>query len=87
MTREMIELYDNETGDLVGEITDRHLRFLISELEETSTSDRDYYLDASVLDSLEEAGADEQLLEVLQNALGNKEDAEIRWEKSGVEEI
>lgn len=83
----MIELYDNETGELVGEITDRQLRFLIDELEEASASDRDYFLDAPVLDRLEEVGADDQLLEVLQNALGDKEGAEVRWERSGVEEL
>lgn len=83
----MIELYDNETGDLVGEITAEQLQFLIDELEETSTSDRDYYLDAQVLDMLEEAGADDQLLEILQDALGDKAGTEVRWENGGVQEL
>jgi len=83
----MIEIYDNETGDLVGEITDEQLQFLIDELEETSSSDRDYYLHAPALELLEEAGADDELLEVLQNALGDADGVEIRWEKSEVEEL
>ncbi len=83
----MIELYDNETGDLVGEITGDQLRFLIDELEETSDSDRDYYVHPPAIELLEAAGADDQLLEVLQAALGDRDGVEIRWERSHVEEL
>ena len=83
----MIEIYDNESGDLVGEITEAQLQFLIEELEETSASDRDYYVHAPVLEMLEEAGADDELLEVLQNALGDGESVEIRWERGEIQEI
>lgn len=83
----MIELYDNESGDLVGEITGEQLRFLIAELEEASESDRDYFLHAATLEALEDAGADDQLLELLHDALGDGEGMEIRWEESGVDEL
>ena len=76
----MFELYDNETGDLIGEITSEQLKFLKGQLEETSETDRDYFLHAPALELLEEAGAEAELLEMLEGALGDREGLEIRWE-------
>lgn len=76
----MFELYDNETGDLIGEITSEQLKFLKAELEETAETDRDYFLHAPALEMLEEAGAESDLLEMLEGALGDRDGMEIRWE-------
>jgi hypothetical protein len=76
----MFELYDNETGDLIGEITTEQLKFLKDELEETAETDRDYFLHAPALEMLEEAGAESDLLEMLEGALGDRDGMEIRWE-------
>ena len=78
----MIEVYDNESGVLIGTITEEQLQFLIDELEETSTTDQDYYLDAAMLDALEEAGADDELMDLLRGGLGDRDDLEIRWERA-----
>ena len=78
----MIELYDNETGAALGEITDEQLQFLIGELEETSEDDQDYYLHAPALDMLAEAGADDDLIQILRHALSDREGIEIRWERA-----
>lgn len=75
----MIEVYDNEVGVLVGTITEEQLQFLIEELEETSTKDQDYYLDERMMDMLEEAGADDALMQLLRGALGDRDEIEIRW--------
>ncbi len=77
----MIEVYDNEVGVLIGTVTEEQLQLLIDELEETSTKDQDYYLDEAMLDMLEEAGADDALMELLRGALGDREEIEIRWER------
>ncbi len=77
----MIEVYDNQSGVLFGTITEQQLQFLIDELEETSTTDQDYYMDANMLDALEAAGADAKLMGLLRGALGDREDLEIRWER------
>ena len=37
----MIKLYDNETDDMVGTINLKQLGFLVEQLEEESTEDRD----------------------------------------------
>ena len=75
----MIELYDKETGEALGGITDAQLQFLIAQLEEESHADRDYYINRDTLDGFEESGADASLLALLRTAMGNREEMEIRW--------
>ena len=78
----MIEIYDNETGRLLGTISESQLQFLIDQLEETSTTDQDYYLDEAVLGMLEEAGGDQELLRLLRGGLGGRGGYEVRWERT-----
>ncbi len=78
----MIRVYNNETGVLLGEITDGHLKFLIDHLEEESLEDMDYYLNKATLEMLEEKGADAGLLILLRKALGDSDGVEVRWERS-----
>ena len=78
----MIELYDNDTGTALGEISEGQLQFLIDQLEETSTADQDYYLDRSGLEMLDEAGCDGELLELLEGGLGDRDGFEVRWERT-----
>lgn len=75
----MITLFDAETNQPVGQITEAQLRFLMNQLEEESTTDRDYYISQDELDILEEAGADSVLLTVLRAALAGREGVEIRY--------
>jgi processive 1,2-diacylglycerol beta-glucosyltransferase len=75
----MIKLYDLQSGDLVGELTEEQFGFLASELEEESSEDQDYYLNQATVDMLEADGADPGLIAVLRQALGAKEDMDIRW--------
>jgi hypothetical protein len=75
----MIQLYDNETGARIGVITEMQLQFLIDQLEEETEEDQDYYIDPATLEMFESAGADPALLALLRDALGAKEEMEIRW--------
>ena len=77
----MIQLRDKETGEALGEITEEQLQFLIDQLEEESETDTDYYLNRATLDLLKEKGADAALLELLDEALGDREDMEIEWSR------
>ena len=43
----MIDLYNNTTGELLGPITEADLKVLVDALEEESTEDRDYFIDAA----------------------------------------
>jgi len=75
----MIELRDKETGRSLGSITEDQLQFLVDQLEEESSTDTDYYLNATTLDMFVDNGIDPQLLALLRGALGNREDMEIEW--------
>jgi processive 1,2-diacylglycerol beta-glucosyltransferase len=78
----VIRLFDNDSGRPLGTITEPQLQFLIDQLEEESPDDTDYYINRATLDLLASDGADPALLDVLRTALGDRDDMEIRWERS-----
>ena len=78
----MIELRDKDTKKSLGSITEEQLQFLLEHLEEESEEDHDYYINRDTLDLFGENGIDPQLLELLQRALGEREDMEIYWVRS-----
>ncbi len=63
----------------VGEITEEQLDFLIDNLEEEWSDDRDYFLNRDMLKLLEQQGADAQLMKLLEEALAGREEVEILW--------
>lgn len=77
----MIKLYDAETNTLLGEITEEQFQFLADHLEEESLEDTDYYLNQVTLAMLEQAGGDRHLITLLRQALGNREEMDIRWSR------
>jgi processive 1,2-diacylglycerol beta-glucosyltransferase len=77
----MIELRDSESGRVLGSISERQLQFLTDQLEEESGSDNDYYIDHVTLEMFEERGIDPQLLRLLRDALGDRDDMEIEWSR------
>ncbi len=76
-----IQLFDNESGELIGAITQKQLDFLIDQLEEESLDDRDYHINRPTIDMLEEEHGETELVELLREALGNRDEMEIRWEE------
>ena len=78
----MIKVYNNATGEKIGESTDTELQFLIDQLEEESLEDKDYYLNRATLDMLEKAGGDPAMMKVLWKALGDDDGVEIRWSRT-----
>ena len=72
-------LKDKESGASIGHISDKQLQFLIDHLEEETSTDRDYYLNETTIQMLEEAGADPKLVEMLRKALHNRAGMEIEW--------
>jgi processive 1,2-diacylglycerol beta-glucosyltransferase len=75
----MIRLFDAESDAPLGTITEAQLEFLMEELEEESSTDRDYFINVATVDMLEEDGADPALLALLRDALGDREEMEVRW--------
>jgi anti-anti-sigma regulatory factor len=72
----MIKIYNSGTGELIGDINEEQLDFLIEQLEEEAEGEN-YYVDLSTIDYLEESGADEELLALLRKGLGVEEGIEI----------
>jgi len=77
----MIKLYNKETGQVIGEITEQQLQFLMDNLEEESEEDWDYYINPTTLEMLERNGADADLLGKLRAAIGDRKDIEIEWDE------
>ena len=75
----MIKLIDVQSNAEIGEITQPQLDFLISQLEEESVTDTDYYINADTLDYFAQQGADAALVAQLRAALGDRTDMDIRW--------
>ncbi|MFO7633167.1 MAG: hypothetical protein R6W76_11535 [Caldilinea sp.] len=75
-------IYNNESGDLLGEVTESELNSLISLLEEESAEDRDYYITADTIDFLETKGGGAALIALLRKALGDQAGVEIRWSRA-----
>jgi len=78
----MIKLHDKSTNELIGTIDKKQLQFLIDELVEEDSTDQDYYINRDQLDQFEKKGGDETLIQILRDALGNKDDMDIIWTKS-----
>jgi processive 1,2-diacylglycerol beta-glucosyltransferase len=77
----MITLFDVNSGARAGRITEAQLQALIDWMEEESSEDRDYYISAEELELMEEDGVDPTLISVLRQALGGREDIDIRYER------
>ena len=77
----MIDLYNNDTGQLIGSITGPDLQHLFDVLEEESSTDQAYYITQATIDVLGDGRATDHLLNLLRAALGTQEGVEIRWQR------
>lgn len=77
----MIDIYNNETDELVGTVTEADLKVLADHLEEESSEDQDYFIDAATIDVIGDGQATEHLLMILRKALGTSNGVEIRWQR------
>lgn len=77
----MIEVFDNRSNVMIGEITEAQLEFLMNNMEEESLEDQDYAITDMTLAYFEELGADPALLSMLRQALGGQDELVIRWER------
>ncbi len=76
-----VTLYDNDSGAAIGDISESDLRFLIDNLEEETSDDRDYYLRPETVAMLEERGGSAALIQLLRSAMGDREGVEVRWQR------
>jgi hypothetical protein len=76
-----IRLVDTGARRPVGRITEAQLQSLFENLEKESPDDRDYYIDQSTLEMLQDAGADEDLIALLRTAMGNQPGMTVEWSR------
>jgi hypothetical protein len=77
----MITITDKDTNKPLGTITEKQLQFLVDQLEEEWPEDQDYAISGMLLDLFEGENAEPQLVSLLRNALGDKEEINIVWSK------
>ncbi len=77
----MVKLYDKETGKYLGRIEDEELQFLRDNMEEEDLTDVDYYINKTIFDLLKEKGMSKNLTQLIQQAMGKKDEIEIRYER------
>jgi processive 1,2-diacylglycerol beta-glucosyltransferase len=78
----MIQLRDKATGSVLGSISEEELQFLIDQLEEEWEEDTDYYLNRTTFEMLNTRGASQHLLDLLERAMGGRNEIEIEWSRS-----
>jgi hypothetical protein len=78
----MPELYLKNDNRHLGHITDQDLEFLMAQLEEEDSQDEDYTIDRMTLDYLKANGLSANLTQLLEEALGEKEEVEISYTAS-----
>ncbi len=77
--RGLINLYNDQTGVLLGTVDEAQFQVLADLLEREGESDDDYYINQATIDLLGEHGADPALLGMLRAALADTGEAEVRW--------
>ena len=76
----MVDLFNVETNQLIGTVDDADLQVLADALEEESSDDQDYFINADTIDILAGQGSP-KLIELLRAAVGAGDGVEIRWER------
>ena len=66
---------------LLGALDDQQFAFLSGQLEKESPDDDDYYINQALIDSLRLRGADDELLDLLQQAIGPDGEGDIRYDR------
>ena len=81
MTSPMIDVYNCDTNELIGSITEADLKVLVDQLEEESSEDQDYYIDKATIEYMADGRPSDHLLNLLRGALGSGDGIEIRWQR------
>jgi hypothetical protein len=77
----MVKIYNKDTKEFLGRISEADLQFLTDQLEEDRLKDTDYYIRRETLETFAGLGASAHLIEVLQGGLRALNSLEICWEK------
>ena len=76
----MVRIFDNDNETEIGSISEAQLDLLQEELIEESIDAYTFDVSGAAIDSLENNGGDETLIEMLRRALGARTSMELRFE-------
>jgi hypothetical protein len=76
----MIRLYDNNSDEEIGTVSESQLDALQEQLIEETLDSHSYNINSAALDSLELNGIDRQVVALLRAALGERSSMELRFE-------
>jgi hypothetical protein len=76
----MPRLFNVDTDETIGEISEEQLQFLVDNLEEEDAGDRDYYINRATIELLKEQNGPPALIAMLEQAIGDGDDVDIGWE-------
>ncbi len=77
----MIKIFNKDTGEFLGRISESDLEFLQDQLEEESIHDQDYYIRKETLEAFRQDSASSHLMDVLKGGIRDGAAIEIRWER------
>lgn len=77
----MFELYEQGTGQYLGQISEEEMKFLSDHLEEEGMGDEDYYISRPVLEMLKENNLSGPVAALIESAMGDNDEVEIRFKK------
>lgn len=78
----MVYLYNKNTDELIGEIDEDELQFLVDQMEEESTKDQDYSITKMEIAFFTQNGASPHLISILDEALGEQQEVIILWSRT-----
>lgn len=78
----MVYLYNQSSGDLIGEINEDELQFMIDQMEEESTKDQDYSITSMEIAYFSQNGATPHLISLLNQALANQQEVIVLWSRT-----
>lgn len=78
----MPELYLKSDNTHLGHVSLDDLNFLVAHLEEESLTDEDYTIDRMTFEFLKSQGISPILQAIIEKALGDKDEVEIKYTKS-----
>ena len=77
-----MKLINKSNGAIVGTISQEDFQFLVDNLEEESSRDADYFINAKTIDFLADQGGSVPLLLLLRHAVGDTEGIDIGWQEA-----
>jgi hypothetical protein len=80
----MVYLYNKNTEQLLGEIDENELQFLVDQMEEESTRDQDYSITKMEIAYFSQNGASPHLISLLNEALGDQQEVIILWSSTKI---